>query len=232
MSTVNFKPMPKPEISLIAFHLSKAGIKGKSLPSVFEDSDDDMKHRQRKPIISNDDDYDDDENYNDFTDELTEIDENESNGNDEDFDENSRNETDISNEPNLSLIISKPYDSCNDNVNKNVAYSAPLKSSAPMASQLTLSSSLPCVNEKNKKEPRKSKNSKPPSVWCHSIKGSKCNAIRDDGQFTKSEPNVLFNLFRTLSVSSMPALPVTQETPSNHNRKVSLFKSEIIISLI
>ena len=207
---------PKPEISLIALHLSKAGIKGNSLPAVFEDSDDDQYSQQSnspvkrtQTILSTS--MTSISDKSDKTDEYEEIEENQSD--------------EIADEPHLSFIISKPVPSTS---RSTISYSAPQKTSKKVPAELTLSSSLPCVNQTTEQPQRK--NSKPPSVWCR-----KLNNDEMDQQFTKSEPNMFYNLLRTFSVPSIPALSTsattatTTPTPvtTQQKRKVSIYNFKI-----
>lgn len=193
---------PKPEISLIALHLSKAGIKGNSLPAVFEDSDDDQYSQQSnspvkrtQTILSN--------SMTSISDKSDETDES------EELEENQSDE--IADEPHLSFIISKPVPSTSKST---IAYSAPQKTSKKIPAELTLSSSLPCVNQSTEQPQRK--NSKPPSVWCH-----KLNNDEMDQQFTNSEPNMFYNLLRTFSVPSMPALSTSATTATTASTPIT-----------
>ncbi|TIA92390.1 hypothetical protein E3P77_02019 [Wallemia ichthyophaga] len=87
--------------------------------------------------------------------------------------------------PHLSFIISKPR-------------SAPSDQSGRLASQQ--SSTTP---------PEHIHHSKPPTVWCHRLNSQKDHA---SDHHPKSESNKLYNLLRSFSVSSMPALSTSATT--------------------
>ncbi|TIA90947.1 hypothetical protein E3P99_01345 [Wallemia hederae] len=210
--------------SLLSLHLSKAGIRRSSLPAVFEDSDDDNKSHASNNMLRRQPTEQDDqhEEVNDAAEASSAA---SSVASSVASSSSPLPSPQIADEPHLSFIISKPVPtkpSAVASTSADVACSAPNAASTKLPTNLTLSASLPCVKEStgeaeqdasernaSKDSSKSSKNSKPPSVWCHRLHS---DSDELESQLRKTEPNMLYNLLRSFSVSSMPALSTSAST--------------------